>query len=267
MRSLSQAVPVLLAAAWAAAPATAQEDQVARRSFPFFDRTLTVDVQAQGPGVLHVMRGARSRVDVAARAERGVASFAMGGTHRNRLRLAAAGNDGVEYVVVVPERVSLHVQLPDRGHVVLAEPGSVTYRWEDPQPAGFPAGADPELTYHADTPPAQVAIPDLNSIRRIGLRFEGQDFRVGSSRPLALTTGRAQAIEIRVAGDPLDLVIRVPRHTREFELRAGSDVLVAIRAGNLTVGCSPATRQVLPGGRQWVDLTPVGGRLECGQHP
>lgn len=264
-RSLSGTVAVVVATL----PVAAQEIDVSRRSFAFFDRSLTVEVASEAAGELHVVRGGRGRVEVAARAEPGVASVALGGSQNDRLRLATAGAGYAEYIVVVPEQVQLHIVLPDGDYPVLATgEGSTIYRWE-PRPnlqsIGLTSAERGVVLAYADpVAPAEIALTDLAAVRRLSVRVQGDDFRISSSRPLQLAPGRRDRLEIRPSGDPIELVFQVPAHTRNLTLRTGADVAVSIRNGEVRVQCSPMTQQVLRDGRRWIDLTPADGRLSCG---
>jgi hypothetical protein len=273
-----------------AAPAAGQEQDVTRRSFAFFNRSLTVEVVSEASGVLQVVRGGRDRVNVAVRAAPGVAVVALGGWQNDRLRLAAAGDERVEYIVVVPQDVQLHVTLPDRDYPVLAGSApAVEYRWERTSPgqpdgaaeaqlqraeAGIGFGAqlvsnlDYYLAYADAVAPAEVAVDDLTSVRRLAVRIEPGDFRIEASRPMRLVPGRKSLIEIRPVGDPIDLVMHIPETVSEFTLRAGQNTAVTIRGGQVKVSCSPMT-SVLKDGRRFIDITPAGGLLTCegqGQH-
>lgn len=251
----------LFAVVATATPGEAQEPGTARRSFAYFDRNLTVEVVADGGGVLHVIRGGRSRVDVAARADDGVAAFALGGMRGDRLRLGAAGHGAVEYTVTVPEQVFLHVQLPDRGYPVLAEnaPAS-TYRWAGQAEAHGP-GAQPEVfpTYSDPTAPRELVFTDRTALRRLSFRVQPGDFRIETSTPLQLTPGRRDRIEIRPAGEPMDFVVMIPSDTPEFTARVGDVVALSIRQGVVQAACSPVVQQTLADGRRWIDYTPNRG--------
>ena len=248
----------------AATPAAAQED-VARRSFAFFDRNLTVEIVADAPGVLHVVRAGRSRIDVAANAENGVAAFGLGGPRGDHLRLAAAGTGNVEYVVTVPENVQLHVHLPDRGYPVLADGGaSAIYRWDvAASPASLGGHPDVAPTYMAATAPREIVFADRAALRRLAFRIQPGQFRIDTSRPLQLTPGRSDVIEIRTPGEIMDFVIHVPEATRDFTVRVGPDIVLSIRQGVVSAPCSPATQQMLADGRRWIDYSPQGA-WRCG---
>src|SRR5687768_5413543 len=62
-----------------AGPAAAQEWGVNRRFFTFLDNEVTVEVSAETGGRLHVIRGEQGRIEVSARVDGGMSSFALGG--------------------------------------------------------------------------------------------------------------------------------------------------------------------------------------------
>jgi hypothetical protein len=290
-----------------AGPAAGQEQDVTRRSFAFFNRSLTVEVVSEASGVLQVVRGGRDRVSVAVRAAPGLAVVALGGWNNDRLRLAAVGDERVEYIVVVPQDLQLHVTLPHRDYPVLAESApAVEYRWERTAPGGAGArdsgraasgrllsGAESQprradgaaeagtrhgtgtgigaylvsnseyfLAYADAVAPDEVSVTDLTSVRRLGVRTGSDNFRIEASRRMALTPGRKSKIEIRPAGEPIDLILYIPASANEFTLRAGQNAAVTIRDGQVKVSCSPMT-SVLKDGRRFIDITPAHGVLDC----
>src|SRR5688500_12699477 len=80
--------------------AVAQEYELTRRSYSFFDTSLTIEVVSDVPGRLQVVRGENGRVEVAARVPGGIPAFALGGRTSDRLRLTALGGESAEFVVV-----------------------------------------------------------------------------------------------------------------------------------------------------------------------
>lgn len=139
-------------AAHAPMPASAQEATppsfweempwVERGSFTLTGTDLTIQVDAEAPGTLVVLRGQSSRVQVRARADGGLAGFALPDRGRARLQLSGVGTDGLTYLVVVPPRARVIVRLPDRelpeGLRTLQD--SRTFRWEAAE-AGAPPPA------------------------------------------------------------------------------------------------------------------------------
>ena len=303
---MKSAVAVLAAAA-ALLPAaiSAQEADVARRSFTFIDNRLEVAVVSPAAGELHVLRGDRGRVDVAARTATGVPAFGLGGGITRQLRLTATGGP-VDYVVVVPERVALRVLLPDGSTADLApSTSSAAWRWQaqdevmrpdgrraDPAapatrqgssagfsflaaPATVPGDVGPGGDYFAsrvygaggpsahdgawpfahagdssvgtvlplvhvsEWVPEVIDVPDFTSIRRITVRVEGSDFRVAASRPLAFAPGSRSRLEIRVGGEPLDLIFYVPP-SASLTLTSGGRSLVEAGGGEARTPCSNA---------------------------
>jgi hypothetical protein len=255
-----------------AVPARAQEQEVARRSYPFFQRSLTVEVVGENAGTLRLVRGGRSRIEVVAHASPGAAAFGLGGEWaRDRLRLSAVGDSDVGFQVVVPDHVNVTVWLPGREEPVMAAPGSETIRWEaapsPSRPEGLglgskPAGA-PYLVHSASTAPVLVELPNVRSIGHVSVRVEGDAFMVSASRPMTAIPGSASRLEIRSEGAPLDLIIQVPRNTPNFALRTGEDLALTLADGDLSVMCSPVTKQSLADGRQWADFSPHVGRFTC----
>lgn len=109
---------------------------VERGSFTLTGNDLTIQVDAESPGTLVVMRGESSRVRIRARAEGGLAGFALPDRGRARLQLAGAATGGLTYLVVVPPRARVLVRLPGRtlpeSLRTLQDTG--TFRWEAADP-------------------------------------------------------------------------------------------------------------------------------------
>jgi hypothetical protein len=297
-----------------AAPAGAQQWQVARDHFAFAGRQLSVHVEADAEGTLRIIRGPAGTVRVSGQADLGMT--AAGLTADERLTLTAAGEGPVDFVITVPERVWIDIHLPDR--IVAEAMGnherSRTFHWagipveemlDDDEPAagavappaaprpggrtgpgarptpvgGAPAGYAPaapappaidagQFTVFAGAvTPSHVALPDLANIRRLNVRVEGGTFRVGASRPLALSPGDPRHLEIRPGGPPMEITIVLPHGTRAFTLTAAGQPALTLQGGEIQVHCAPNVRQWLPGDRGWVTFTPFGGALDCGQAP
>jgi hypothetical protein len=259
-----------------AAPADAQQWQVARENFGFAGRALTVQIDVDGEGSLHVIRGSSGIVRVTGRVDGGMT--AAGLTSRGQLTLTGAGDGPVEYVIAVPERVWIDIRFPDRpgaesmgtqersrtfswGAAAPPAPSTATVRAPDTDRGlGGPASF---TVFAAALAPATVGLPDLRHVRSVEVRVEGSTFRVGASRPLTLSRGDPDVMEIRPVGPPIDLVLMVPADTDYFTLSAGGDTALVVRAGQVSVLCSPSTRQWLSGGRGWVTFTPRDGALRC----
>ena len=270
----------------------AQRD-VTRRSYTFLEDRLVVAVHAEAPGELQVVRGQRGRVEVAARSRDGFAGFGLGGDYTRQLRLTAVGSERVQYVVVVPEHVAVSVQLPRGGVSDLTDSDGVqVYRWGDAGAADYPARSGSNVfpdalgeghtgqhapsadvlpttlsglyvVHSADRAPALVDVPDLASVRSLSVRVEGSDFRVAATRPLALRPGSTGHVEVRVSGEPLDLVFFVPRSAGAFELRSGSARLAQVAGGRPHSPCSGSIVQQPTAHQYWLTLFPASGSSGC----
>jgi hypothetical protein len=277
---------VIAAIGLGSAPAWAQQD-VVRHSYTFFDRHITIDVAGPASGSLQVVRGESGRIDVAARSPEGVPGFALGGQRRDQLRLSAVGATATDFMVVVPENVVVNVRLPGQAEVAPAEPHlpTATWRWEAvspagtgdapapaPAPAAAPTGyfsttavpplAAPfgqHLAYAAHAAPALVDLPSLDAVRSITVIVTGDHFRLHSSRPLMLRPGAASHLELRLAGEPVDVTLHVPAGAR-FRVTAGDATLLAVQNRMAETPCIPAA--VLDGGQRIV-LTPMRGQIDC----
>lgn len=258
-----------------AAPAGAQQWQVAREQYAFAGRQLTVHVQAEVEGTLRIIRGAPGSVRVSSQAGTGLT--AAGLTADEHLTLTAAGDGPLEYVVAVPERVWVDVRLPDRA-VIESMGGrerARTFRWAGSAEVTEarvrsrvpgPPTMDGAATYTAlarPTTPRTVSLPDLSTVRSVTVRVEGSVFRVIASRPLALTPGDPRYLEIRPAGPPMEIALVVPAGAADFTLTTSGEEALTVRGGEIAVQCSPSTRQWLSGARAWVTFTPIQGMLEC----
>jgi hypothetical protein len=266
-----------------AAPAASQVD-VNRQVYTFVENRLDVVVLAEAPGVLQVVRGEQGRIEVAARSRDGLAGSGLGGTFTRQLRLMGAGTAGVEYLVVVPEHVSLRVQLPQGGSADLSPSApAATYRWGQPAAAHVPgaagqavaggavqpaAASEPAtgalfITHVSSWAPGVVDIPDLAAVRSLSVRFQGAEFRVAASRPLQLRPGNAAHMELRATGDPLDLVLYVPREGPAFSVRSGSLRLLDSQAGQPQALCDNVVVQRPTEQQIWLTFHPRAGQLDC----
>ena len=266
---------ITAAVALAAAPAVhAQEWDVTRRSYTFLDDRLIINVIADASGELQVVRGELGRVEVAARSNDGFPGFGIGGDITRELRLTAVGADRVQFLVVVPEHVRVTVRVPGGGETTLASRAqSGRYTWQPPgaELAG-PAPNAPMLptlpgglylVHMTRFAPTVVDVPDLTAVRSIAVRFEGVEFRVAASRPLALSPGSGERLELRVGGEPLDLVFFVPRATASFQLRSGPVRLIETVAGQPRALCGGAVIQKPTPSQDWLTLYPEQGRVIC----
>ena len=152
----------------AAAPAAAQEWEVNRRFFTFLDNEVTVEVSAESGGRLHVIRGEEGRIEVSARVDGGMSSFALGGRDGSTLRITAVGGEHAEVILVVPEDTYLRVMLPNsrRGEIASSRP-SGTFVWPGPDGAEpsaarmAPAPMDPATAHISDEAPRVLDVPRL----------------------------------------------------------------------------------------------------------
>jgi hypothetical protein len=271
-----------LATAVLAAPAASQQVDVNRQVFTFVQNRLDLVVLAEAPGVLQVVRGEQGRIEVAARSRDGLAGSGLGGTFTPQLRLMGAGTAGVEYLVMVPEHVSVRVQLPHGGSASLSpSTAAATYRWGEPAAATAATGAPVPVgaarptapiesgpgglfVAHVSTwAPAIVDVPDLTAVRSLSVRFEGAEFRIAASRPLQVQPGSAERLELRAAGDPLDLVIYVPRQGHAFSLRSGPLPLLESEAGRPRPLCGNVVVQSPTEQQIWLTFHPRAGQLDC----
>lgn len=278
------ALLAVLAAAFSAAPLAAQEQDVARGSFPYFERSLTIDVLAQVPGELQILRTRNARVEVAAMAAPGLASFTRGGWRGNALRLTAAGAARVAYIVHVPENVFVSVRTPDAGNHSAGRRDPDVIRWDGPprdasdaRPASSPAGGAVPVSLRsgpavdamgrfrgliARQPPAVVSIPSLHAVRSLEVRIEGDEFAVATSRPLELHRGDARTLVLDFAGDPLDVVLTVPAGAR-LRLDAAGQPLLRMAEGRVALTCPAGIDQRPAADRRWLLYRPQAGRLGC----
>lgn len=267
-------VALLAAALLAAAPLGAQEWQVARESFAFAGSRLTIRVDAEAAGTLRVIRGAPGSVAVASRAARGFT--AAGLTATEELTLTSAGQGPVDYMVSVPEAVWIQVRLPGHslGESIASRTPSRTFEWEAAVAEGRTGVAEwlPPLasgdeasftTYAADSAPRIIELPDLAAIQSLGIRIQGDRFRVLTSRPLSVTEGSDERLQIRPAAPPMELVLVLPARTDEFRLEAGGVSALVIQGGAATALCSPVVDQRLSNGRRWFTFKPRDGALQC----
>lgn len=288
MRSASAVVILSLLLPVAAA---GQETEVVRRAYPFLDNRLEVAVVVDAPGELEVVRGSRGRLEVAARSADGFAGFGLGGHLTPRLRLTAVGSRSVQYVVVVPEQVNVRIQLPDGTSASLASNApSASYTWGGAPPSrdvldrpahgmnGRSYGVDTRVFEQASLPlapngfhvaiaatsaPRRIDVPDLASVRSLSVRFEGSDFRVATSRPIRFENDDATRLELRVGGDPIDVVVYLPRDSRPFSLHAAGARIADSANGEPRALCGNVILQRPSEHRVWLTFRPQSGRLDC----
>lgn len=262
-------------------PVAAQEWQVARERFAFAGARLTIHIDADAAGALHLIRGAPGSVAVASRTA--VGFTAAGLAESDELTLRAVGAGPVEYLVSVPEHVRVRVRLPGStyGDAVGGHTRSRSFEWrrparQEPTPAGSVPQWLPPLptdsgslftTFVRGRAPAEVSLPDLSNVRSVSVRIEEGLFRANTSRPLSVTQGSEDRLEIRPAGPPMDIVLTVPSGTSSFRLVTGGGTALIVEGGSVTTLCSPFTEQWLSDGRRWVTFNPVNGTLQCTARP
>jgi hypothetical protein len=253
-----------------ASESVAQERGVARREFPFFDHHLTIEVEAEMPGKLQVVRGEIGRIEAAGRVPGGIATFALGGREGDRLRVSALGGEQADFVVVVPEDASVRVRLPNRdAHQVNTLSSGGTYSWRGKQAprnaaaASLPAPATSTVAYSNIVSPRVLNVAKLNSVRTINVRFEGPTFSVAGTQWMSVKSGNPNHVEVQPGADIQDVTIQVPLGTRTFELRLGGRLALTLNAGEIRAFCEPVTEQQLSEGRRWYTFTTNAGPLTC----
>jgi hypothetical protein len=269
MKSILYASILTLAAA---APAAAQEYGVNRRLFTFLDNEVTVEVTAETEGTLYVVRGEPGRLEVSARVDGGMSTFALGGRDGTTLRLTAVGGDNANFIVVVPEDTYLRVRLPNQknGEVGSSRPGG-TFTWPPPDadqyaaaPMMMPAPEGLATAHVAEVAPRVLNVPRLNSARTITVQLQAGLFEVGGTRWMSVKNGSTTNVEIRTGSTSEDLFINVPSGTRDFTLKLGGKTAMVIRGPEVTTYCEPVLEQILYGGAaQRFTFTPEMGRLRC----
>lgn len=268
-------VATLLLALLLPVAAAGQEYATTRRSYTFLDDRLVVNVLGRAPGELQLMRGEPGRVEVAARSTDGFPGFGLGGNLTRELRLTAVGADQVRFLVVVPEHVRVTVQLPDGASAsVPSRAPATSWSWgaDDADPGAsllpglplMPTLANGMYLVHATTwAPSTVDVPDLRTVRSLSLRFEGAEFRIAASRPLSVEPGNATHLELRLGGDPVDIIVYVPRGNGAFQLRSGRTRLAELMSGRARALCGNVVVQRPSVHQDWLTFHPQDGRLDC----
>lgn len=260
-----------------AAPAAAQEWQVARESFAFAGSRLTILVDAETPGTLRIIRGMPGSVRIASRAPRGFTAAGLG--ERDELILSSAGAGPVDYMVSVPEEVWVQVRLPGSafGESVASRTRSRTFTWGDAASAARQAAPEwvppvdrdepPYTTFSRPLAPAVVSLPDLTHVRSVSVRVEPGPFRAMTSRPMSVSEGVTDYLEIRPGGPPMDIVLTVPEGTHDFRLVTAGVTALVVDGDAVASLCAPMTDQRLSDGRRWLTFNPVDGALRCTDPP
>ncbi len=267
-------VLLLAASLCAASSAQAQEHELSRYSFTFFDNTLTVEVLADMPGQLQVVRGEPGRINVAGRVPGGVPAFALGGREENHLRLTAVGGNRADFVVIVPEDAMVRVKLPEQNwrQIGMTQP-SGQYTWAASENRTAPVAVAPRVrtaalpgpmvAYSDELPPQSLNVTSLNAVRTVSVRFEGPSFNVAGNQPMKLQKGDPTNVEVRTGSAVQDLVVTVPLGTSDFKLMLAGQTAMNVVGGEIRVYCEPLTQQDLGMGRRWYTFAPEMGRMTC----
>jgi hypothetical protein len=255
-----------------AAPAAAQHD-VARRSFNFFDNTLTIQVISESSGSLRIMRGEEGRLEVAARTPDGIPAATLGGRDGDELRLTSVGANPVTFVVSVPEDVRVRVLLPDRKNLEIASTRpAASYAWgatpakpaDGSVPAFVPTSSDGMFLGHSSRAvPRVLALPDISAVSQLEVKFEGSEFRISTSRPVSVQPGRSDEIVFRPGDDPISITIMLPQNARDFRLMLAGRTAIEVVGGDIRSYCQQLIDQRLPDGRRHFTYHPAGGGLVC----
>lgn len=111
--------------------------------------------------------------------------------------------------------------------------------------------------------PSLVDVPSLASVRSLAVRIEGSEFRVAASRPLSLRQGNEGHMVIRIDGEPLDLVLFVPRGSSGLQLRSGDQRIADVTGGRPRAYCGSTVVQQPTPNQYWLTVFPSGGTMEC----
>lgn len=256
-----------------ARPAGAQESDVTRRAWTFLEDRLRITVVGEAAGALQLVRGEPGRVEVAARSDEGLPGFGLGGTLTRELRLTSVGASDVRFLVVVPDRVLVTLELPGGDTRVLSSTASAaSFDWGERGTDTFRTDALPlaptlanglYLVHATRWAPAAVDIPDARGVRSISVRFEGADFRIAATRPLALRDGDRRRLVLSLPGEPIDLVLYVPRGAATFVLRAEDVVIAELLGGRARTRCSGVIIQRPTPAQEWLTFHPSTTGIEC----
>jgi hypothetical protein len=119
------------------------------------------------------------------------------------------------------------------------------------------------VVHSSSRTPGVIEVPDLAAVRSLELRFEGSEFRVAASRALAMEPGDAGLFVIRVHGEPLDLVIYVPRETHAFHMNAAGVRIAEAVGGRPRALCGNVVVQSPTDFQTWLTFRPQDGRIDC----
>ena len=271
---MKKSVLLLAAILFGATGASAQEHELSRRQFNFFDNSLTVEVVADMPGQLQIVRGEPGKIEVAGRVPGGIPAFALGGREGDKLRLTALGGRRADFVVAVPEDAMVRVTLPNRHtRQMRSMQRSENITWgelEKGEDGDAPAGprmlqapSEPGTAYSDVMAPRTLHVTKLNAVRTVSVRFEGNSFTVGGTRPMTVQKGDPTNIEVGTSDEAQDVVVTVPLRTSAFTLKMGGKTAMHVSGAEIRVYCEPVTEQDLGYGRRWYTFAPEMGRLTC----
>jgi hypothetical protein len=212
-------------------------------------------------------------IEVAARVPGGIPSFALGGRGGDRLRLSALGGEHADFVVVVPEDASVRVKLPEsRGQQTSTERSGSTYQWSAPKDVAapiagpavvVPAPSGQTIAFSNTTAPRLLNIANINAVRSMTVRIEGNMFQVGGSEYMSVQNGNPAEVQLQTGRNPQDVFITLPLGTNNFTLRLGGRTALSVTGREIRVMCEPVIEQDLGNGRRWFTFTPEMGRLTC----
>ncbi|HUH13778.1 MAG TPA: hypothetical protein VMK65_11735 [Longimicrobiales bacterium] len=278
-----------------ATPALAQEWGVVRQSYLYADTRLVVNVRADVPGEIQLVRGSRGWLDVAARADRGIAGMALGGHRREELVLTSMGAERVLYLVTVPENTRVDIRLPGTrfGQAFWPPHDMARYTWGQESRTGRagaaaaaavpdPARVAPEpvvapqegaagpreaayTAFAAARAPLRVEVPAGAAVRTLVVRVEPDaGFRVETGRPMSVTGSGQRYLRVHPRGEPMDVVLILPTGTRAFALYMGDAEVLRVADGQARALCAPVTEQRLGAGRHRFSFSSPASGMECG---
>ena len=261
----------ILAAALLGAALPCAAQNVTRRQFTYLNGDITIEVLADMPGTLQVVRGEPGIIDVSSRVPGGLGQAALGGTYEDKLRLSAVGGTQAQFIVSVPEDISLHVVLPNHrsGTVGSMRPGG-TFKWAGTASANVGQAqtapvqpTEPTVGYAGDVAPHTLAVPQLANVSSFTVRLESSSFQVGGNHFMSVANGGSDNVEVRTGTEPEELFVTIPAGTRDFTLKLGGHTALVVRGMEVTTYCEPVTDQTLGDGQRWFTFAPDAGRLSC----
>jgi hypothetical protein len=250
------------------APLAAQQRGVERRMFTYLDDNLTVEVSADAPGTLEIVRGEPGRIDVAGHVPGGVSASALGGRAGDKLRLTALGGTRADFIVTVPEDAYVRVTLPNHKAASLGSTragGTFTWDGSNGQPlaaAPPPPPTGPFLAHTPERTPNTVTIPQIANISRVDVHLGTSEFRVISANAMSVINGDPNNIVIQTGQQQEELQIDIPAGVRDFTLRLGGKTALTARFGEVSTYCEPVIEQQV-GEAHWFTFSPQGGRITC----